>query len=115
MIVTSRSENFQSCRSGSWEIWSLSDGYVDMPADLLRKGPGLGKYDLPTLPRHESSVVRLSVNCFLLQGSANHRVLIDCGAGGRWEPTLGHLARAMTEAGIDRSSIATLALTHTHL
>jgi len=115
MIVTSQSANTLSCTSGSWKIWSLSDGYVDMPADLLRKGPGLGKYDLPTLTRQEPSVVRLSVNCFLLEGSGNHRALIDCGAGGRWEPTLGHLARAMTEAGIDPSSIAMLALTHTHL
>ena len=115
MIITSKSANTLGCISGSWKIWSLCDGYVDMPADLLRKGPGLGKYDSPTLSRQEPSVVRLSVNCFLLEGSGNHRVLIDCGAGGRWEPTLGHLARVMTEADIDPSSIAILALTHTHL
>jgi glyoxylase-like metal-dependent hydrolase (beta-lactamase superfamily II) len=115
MIVTSRSENAFSCIAGAWKICSLSDGYVDMPADLLRKGPGLGKYDLPRPARQESSVVRLSVNCFLVEGSGNQRALIDCGAGGRWEPTLGHLARAMSEAGIDPSSIAIVALTHTHL
>ena len=115
MIVTSRSANALGCISASWKIWSLSDGYVDMPADLLRRGPGLGKYTPPGLPRQEPSVVRLSVNCFLLEGSGNHRVLIDCGAGGRWEPSLGHLERAMTEAGIDPSSIAVVALTHTHL
>jgi len=115
MIVASRSTNTLGCISGSSKIWSLCDGYVDMPADLLRQGPGLGKYDLPTLSRREPSVVRLAVNCFLLEGSGSHRVLIDCGAGGRWEPTLGHLSKAMTEADVDPSSIATLALTHTHL
>lgn len=115
MIVTSQSANALSCISGSWKIWSLSDGHVDMSADLLRRGPGLGKYTLPGLSQQEPSLVRLSVNCFLLEGSGNHGVLIDCGAGGRWEPSLGHLDRTMTEAGIDPSSIGVVALTHTHL
>jgi glyoxylase-like metal-dependent hydrolase (beta-lactamase superfamily II) len=111
MIVTSQSANTLSCTSGSWKIWSLSDGHVDMPADLLRRGPGLGKYTLA----QQSSLVRLSVNCFLLEGAGNNGVLIDCGAGGQWEPSLGHLDEAMAEAGIDPSSIGVVALTHTHL
>jgi glyoxylase-like metal-dependent hydrolase (beta-lactamase superfamily II) len=115
MIVTSQSANAFGCASGSWKIWSLSDGYVDMAADLLRRGPGLGKYALPGMPQQEPSLVRLSVNCFLLEEPGSHRVLIDCGAGGMWEPTLGHLERAMTEASIDPSTIAVVALTHTHI
>lgn len=111
MIVTSQSANALSCTSGSWKIWSLSDGHVDMSADLLRRGPGLGKYTLA----EERSLVRLSVNCFLLEGAGNPGVLIDCGAGGQWEPSLGHLDETMTEAGVDPASIGTLALTHTHL
>ncbi len=113
MIVTSRSANALGCTSGSWKIWSLSDGHVDMPADLLRQGPGLGKYTLPGLS--QPSVVRLSVNCFLLEEPENPGVLIDCGAGGRWEPSLGHLDSTIAEAGIDPSSVGTVALTHTHL
>jgi glyoxylase-like metal-dependent hydrolase (beta-lactamase superfamily II) len=115
MIVVSRSANTLGCLSGSQKIWSLCDGYVDMAADLLRKGPGLGKYTPPGLSRQEPSLVRLSVNCFLVEGPGEHGVLIDCGAGGRWEPTLGHLEKAMAEAGIDPSSIAVVALTHTHI
>lgn len=111
MIVTSQSANALSCTSGSWKIWSLSDGHVDMSADLLRRGPGLGKYTL----NEGASLVRLSVNCFLLEGAGTHGVLIDCGAGGQWEPSLGHLDTTMAEAGIDPSSIGTVALTHTHL
>ena len=115
MIVTSKSANALSCTSGSWKIWSLSDGHVDMSADLLRRGPGLGKYALPGLSQQEPSLVRLSVNCFLLEGPGSNGVLIDCGAGGQWEPSLGHLDSAMAEAGIDPSSIGIVALTHTHL
>jgi glyoxylase-like metal-dependent hydrolase (beta-lactamase superfamily II) len=115
MIVTSQSANTLSCTSGSWKIWSLSDGHVDMSADLLRRGPGLGKYALPGLSQQEPSLVRLSVNCFLVERAGSQGVLIDCGAGGQWEPSLGHLDRAMAEAGIDPSSIGVVALTHTHL
>jgi glyoxylase-like metal-dependent hydrolase (beta-lactamase superfamily II) len=115
MIVTSRSANALGCTSGPWKIWSLSDGYVDMPADLLRQGPGLGKYALAGLSQQEPSVVRLSVNCFLLEEPGSPGVLVDCGAGGRWEPSLGHLDSTMAEAGIDPSSVGVVALTHTHL
>jgi glyoxylase-like metal-dependent hydrolase (beta-lactamase superfamily II) len=115
MIVVSRSANALGCTSGSWKIWSLSDGHVDMPADLLRQGPGLGRYTAAGLSQQEPSVVRLSVNCFLLQGPGIPGVLVDCGAGGRWEPSLGHLDGTMAEAGIDPSSVGVVALTHTHL
>lgn len=115
MIVTSQSENTLGCTSGSWKIWSLCDGYVDMPANLLRRGPGLGRYALPGILQQEPSLVRLSVNCFLMEGPGSHGVLIDCGAGGQWEPSLGQLDSAMAEAGIDPSSIGVVALTHTHL
>jgi hypothetical protein len=36
MIVTSHSNNVLSGTSGGWRVWSLSDGYIEMPADLLR-------------------------------------------------------------------------------
>ncbi len=115
MIVTSQSANTLGCVSGSRKIWSLSDGYVDMQADLLRRGPGLGKYTPPGRTQPAPPLVRLSVNCFLVEEPGSPGVLIDCGAGGRWEPSLGHLESAMAEASIDPSSIGVLALTHTHL
>ncbi|WID99508.1 MBL fold metallo-hydrolase [Bosea vestrisii] len=65
-------------------------------------------------PQREESRVRLSVNCFLLDRPGSDRVLIDCGAGGSWDPSMGHLEEAMCEAGIDTSSITMIALTHAH-
>jgi glyoxylase-like metal-dependent hydrolase (beta-lactamase superfamily II) len=106
MIVASRSANALGCVSGSWRIWSLSDGYVDMSAEFLTGQTGL--------PPREGSLVRLSVNCFLFDRPGVDRVLIDCGAGGSWDPSMGHLDEAMAEASIDPSSITMLALTHTH-
>jgi glyoxylase-like metal-dependent hydrolase (beta-lactamase superfamily II) len=110
MIVTSRNSNAFCCTSGAWRVWSLSDGTIDMPADLLRD-----PHDRPVpeaAPAGRS--LRLSVNCFALAGPGADGILIDSGAGGRLDPSMGHLEQAMVEAGIDPASITVFAITHTH-
>lgn len=114
MIVTSQHANALGCSSGPWRIWSLSDGYVDMPAELLKEPDG-GVHGIPRSFDRIGTTVRLSVNCFLLDRPGTNKVLIDCGAGGSWHDSMGHLETAMAEASIDPSSITTVALTHTHL
>jgi glyoxylase-like metal-dependent hydrolase (beta-lactamase superfamily II) len=113
MIIASQSANALSCASGAWRIWSLSDGYLDLPADLIKE-PDNRTYRLSESPGPEGSQLRLSVNCFLFDRSDADRVLIDCGAGGSWDQSMGYLATAMAEARIDPASITTLALTHAH-
>lgn len=113
MKLLSQSANTMACASGSSKVWSLSDGYVDLPAQLLRD-PNDKIYTQTASPQREEGLVRLSVNCFLLDRSGIDRILIDCGAGGSWEPSMGHLEEAMFEAGIDTSSITMVALTHAH-
>jgi glyoxylase-like metal-dependent hydrolase (beta-lactamase superfamily II) len=109
----SQSANTLGCASGSWRIWSLSDGYVDLPAESLKyPNNKISRQTAP--PQRDASLVRLSVNCFLFDRSGLDRVLIDCGAGGSWDPSMGHLMEAMAEAGIDTSSITMIALTHAH-
>jgi len=108
MIVTTHSDNVLCGTSGGRCIWSLSDGYLDMPADLLRDAQ-----NSPVLQAMQAEALRLSVNCFALAGPGTERVLIDCGGGG-WAPTVGRLEQTMAEARIDLASITLLALTHTH-
>ena len=110
MIVTSHGNNAFSCTSGAWRIWSLSDGYIEMPADLLRDPHNK---PVPEAAR-AGALLRLSVNCFALAGPGADGVLIDSGAGGSLDPTMGHLEQAMAEAGIDPASITVFAITHTH-
>lgn len=109
MIVKSHTSHVLSGTSGAWRVWSLSDGYLDMPADLLR--------DPQNQPVPEAAQpgprLRLSVNCFALAGPGVDGVLIDSGGGG-WAPTVGRLEQTMAEAGIAPASITVLALTHTH-
>jgi glyoxylase-like metal-dependent hydrolase (beta-lactamase superfamily II) len=111
MILVSQSENAVGCRSGSWGIWSLSDGYVDLPAHLLREPDDGVHRPIDQL----GSMLRLSVNCFFLRGSSDvDSVLIDGGAGGSWDPSMGHLEAAMAEAGVEPASITKVAFTHGH-
>jgi glyoxylase-like metal-dependent hydrolase (beta-lactamase superfamily II) len=110
MIVTSHSTNVFSCTTGAWRVWSLSDGYIDMQASLLRD-----RHNNPVPEAAQGGAsLRLSVNCFALASPGVDGVLIDAGAGGSLDPTMGHLEQAMAEAGIDPASIAVFAITHTH-
>lgn len=108
VIAASQSENFLSATSGGWRIWSLSDGYIEMPANLLRD-----RQNHPLPQAASTGPLRLSVNCFALVGPRGDGVLIDCGGGG-WASTVGNLEQTMAEARIDPASITLLALTHTH-
>jgi glyoxylase-like metal-dependent hydrolase (beta-lactamase superfamily II) len=108
MIVTSHSNNVLGGRSGGWRVWSLSDGYLKMPTDLLRD-----PQNNPVPQAAQAGSLRLSVNCFALAGPGVDGVLIDSGGGG-WAPTVGRLEQTLAEAMIDAASITLLALTHTH-
>jgi glyoxylase-like metal-dependent hydrolase (beta-lactamase superfamily II) len=108
MIVTSHSNNVLSGTSGGWRVWSLSDGYIEMPADLLRD-----PRNKPVPEAAAAGALRLSVNCFALAGPGVDGVLIDSGGGG-WAPTVGRLEQTMAEARLEPGSITLLALTHTH-
>jgi glyoxylase-like metal-dependent hydrolase (beta-lactamase superfamily II) len=108
MIVTSHTDNILCGTAGRWRVWSLSDGYIEMPASLLRD-----PQNSPVPQAAQTAALRLSVNCFALAGPGVDGVLIDSGGGG-WARTVGHLEQTMIEAGIDPASITVLALTHTH-
>ena len=84
MILRSHTNNVLNGTSGAWRVWSLSDGYLDMPADLLRD-----QHNKPVREAAQAGPqLRLSVNCFALAGPGVDGVLIDTGGGG-WAPTLG--------------------------
>src|SRR5688572_2104015 len=98
MIVTSCNSNVLNGKSGGWRVCSLSDGYLDMPSDLLRD-PHNRPVPVPEAAQ-AGAQLRLSVNCFALAGPGVDGVLIDSG-GGSWALTLGRLEQTMAEAAID--------------
>lgn len=99
---------------GEITVIALRDGYVDMPPSRLRQvGDRPFESDLPAQVDLVAGMLRLSVNAFLIIDHGQH-ILIDTGAANAWEPTMGLLPRALTEAGVARENITTVAVTHTH-
>jgi hypothetical protein len=77
LIVKSLTSDVLHGTSGPWRVWSLSDGYLDMPAHLLHDA-----HNNPVKEAaHAGPQLRLSVNCFALAGPSVDGVLIDCGGG----------------------------------
>lgn len=108
MRVISHTPNVLCCASGVWRVWSLSDGYLDMPASLLRDTDNNSVLQSATTP-----MLRLPVTCFTLAGPGVDGILIDSGGGG-YGQTTGRLEQTMAEAGIDPALINVLVLTHAH-
>lgn len=44
----------------------------------------------------------------------DRNIMVDSGSGAQWQPTAGHLAANMAAAGIDRTQIHTILLSHFH-
>ncbi|WP_256807649.1 MBL fold metallo-hydrolase [Bradyrhizobium sp. Bra64] len=99
---------------GELRVVALRDGHVDMPPSRLRQTDGrpFGA-ELPQQVDLVEGRLRLSVNAFLIIDGYQH-TLIDTGASNSWEPTMGLLLSALSEAGVVRGAIDTVALTHTH-
>jgi glyoxylase-like metal-dependent hydrolase (beta-lactamase superfamily II) len=99
---------------GEITVIALRDGYVDMPPSRLRQaGDRPFGTDLPAQVDLVAGMLRLSVNAFLIIDRGQH-ILIDTGAANAWEPTMGLLPRALSEAGVVPEKITTVAVTHTH-
>ncbi|WP_394846337.1 MBL fold metallo-hydrolase [Pendulispora brunnea] len=113
MKLIAKGKDYASFEFGDLKVVALRDGYVDMPPTRLRQESGR-PFDTPPDGVHlVDGQLRLSVNAFLI--IENERsVLIDTGAADTWHSTMGALLDGMREAGIDRTSVTHVALTHTH-
>jgi glyoxylase-like metal-dependent hydrolase (beta-lactamase superfamily II) len=108
-----RGEHYTSFEFGDLVIVSLRDGYVDMPPSRLRNESDEPLDPLPDSVALVGGNLRLSVNAFLVIDGAR-MLLVDTGASNSWHPTMGSVLDGLHEAGIDRETIADVAITHTH-
>jgi glyoxylase-like metal-dependent hydrolase (beta-lactamase superfamily II) len=92
----------------------MRDGYIDMPPTRLRGEDGRTLDELPAAVPLADGNLRLSVNAFFVT-DGRRSVLIDTGASDAWhDPTMGLIYDALDEAGIDRSRVTDVAITHNH-
>lgn len=107
---------FHKYKVGSIEVTALYDGIwrkphdpgfirnasVDETKEALAKAHQITEFMLIPL-----TVVVLTIN--------GKHILVDSGSGaGQWQPTAGHIAGYMQQAGIDPKSIKTILISHFH-
>jgi len=101
-------------RHGAFDITVLSDGEMivpgsliaqDAPADQLQEA--LSSFEIAPPPVH------LRTNIPLIR-HGDELILVDVGAGKKFQPTEGRLLGALAANGVDPASITKVILTHAH-
>ncbi|SDF73296.1 Glyoxylase, beta-lactamase superfamily II [Lentzea fradiae] len=113
MRKTAEGTHHASFDFGGLTVVALLDGHVDLPASRLRAADGGALDPLPAEVPLVDGRLRLSVNAFLVD-DGERRVLVDTGASNSWDPTMGRLPDSLRMAGVDRSAITDVAITHAH-
>lgn len=98
---------------GDAVVTVLSDGTLPLPTSLVLPGRSRQEIeDLLAVPLPADGFVAETNVTVVSSGPA--RILIDCGAGANFMPTLGRLPERLEAAGIDPATITHVVLTHAH-
>ncbi|WP_316013526.1 MBL fold metallo-hydrolase [Roseobacter sp. HKCCA0434] len=99
--------------AGGWEVLSLSDGHLTLPADMVF-GP-MPQDALAPIRAELALAETLTPPCNVtVLRNEDRIVLIDVGSGTEFMPTAGKLPDALAEAGIDPYDVTDVILTHGH-
>lgn len=103
---------FHRRRVGDIVVTALSDGYLDVPYQVMRQ---IAEQDAAQVlaAAQRPGPPRVSINAFAL-ASGGRVALIETGAGSSMGPTLGALPESLALAGIDAGRIDSVLLTHMH-
>ncbi len=99
-------------RIGEIEVIALSDGFLDVPFDVIRDIDSRDAGRILTA-EFRPSPPRVAINAFALR-TGGRVALIEAGAGTSMGPTLGRLSRNLEAAGIDPARVDAVLLTHMH-
>ncbi len=103
-----------SFRHGAFDITVLSDGFITIPQDILLANAA--PYEQAALlPRLDTvgDAVRPKANIPALRTGAD-LILIDIGAGHKYQPTDGRLADHLAAAAIDPGAVTKVVFSHAH-
>jgi glyoxylase-like metal-dependent hydrolase (beta-lactamase superfamily II) len=99
-------------RVGDILVTAISDGYLDVPLDVIRNLP-VKEAEGVLAANCRPLAPRCSVNTFVVR-SGDRLALIDTGSGDTMGPTLGWLPKNLQRAGVDPAKIESILLTHMH-
>lgn len=97
---------------GEFEVTTLLDGFIDLPATVLQGDQALVRQHLEAAGLW-GSPIRTAVNAFLVN-TGERLVLIDCGGAQMLGPTAGRLPRALAQIGVDPGQVDEVYVTHMH-
>lgn len=101
---------------GEWELVTLSDGHLTLPADLvfapapatelaaLASTLGIHDLDAPLTPPCNVTLLR----------AGSRTILFDCGAGSSFQASVGRLPDALAAEGLAAEDITDVVFTHAH-
>jgi glyoxylase-like metal-dependent hydrolase (beta-lactamase superfamily II) len=99
---------------GEFQITVLSDGFISIPGDIMvpdvtaeERAAMLSRLDAP------GGVIRAKSNIPLIR-KGNDLILVDIGAGHKYQPSDGGLADNLQTAGTDPAAITKVVFTHGH-
>jgi glyoxylase-like metal-dependent hydrolase (beta-lactamase superfamily II) len=101
-------------RHGAFDITVLSDGFITIPQDiLLTSGAADERAALRSRLDTVGDAVRPKANIPALRTGAD-LILIDIGAGYKYQPTDGRLADNLAAAAIDPGAVTKVVFSHAH-
>jgi len=101
-------------RHGAFDVTVLSDGEMIVPGSFIAKdAPPSQLKEVLSDTEATKPMVRLKTNIPLIRHGSD-LILVDVGAGSKFQPTEGLLLGALHAHGIDRSSITKVIVTHAH-
>jgi glyoxylase-like metal-dependent hydrolase (beta-lactamase superfamily II) len=101
-------------RHGDFEVDVLSDGEMIVPGSFIAQdAPPSQLSEALAGPDGDNSMVHLKTNIPLIRHGSD-LILVDVGAGDKFQPTEGRLLSTLRANDIDRASITKVILTHAH-
>ncbi len=101
---------------GTYSAMALSDGDLEFPNDNKVFGIGHTRDEVSTLLTAAglgTETIQLGLQPLYVK-TPDRVLLFDTGAGTNFGPTAGHIARAISEAGIDPESVTDIFISHVH-
>jgi glyoxylase-like metal-dependent hydrolase (beta-lactamase superfamily II) len=101
-------------RQGAFDITVLSDGFISVPGPIVAPdGTADERADVLARLGELDSLVQVKTNIPLIR-SGQDLILMDIGAGAKYEPTDGRLEGNLRAAGVAPADITKIVFTHAH-
>jgi glyoxylase-like metal-dependent hydrolase (beta-lactamase superfamily II) len=104
---------FHHFKIGDFEVISLSDGTIPIPADKLLTNVRPGEVATRLAQTYQSVEVQASVNAYLIK-AGDRLVMVHAGTGELYGPKLNKLVASLKTVGYTAEQITDILITHIH-